>query len=394
MKKEIYENTLMSLKEIHPGWRPTLAPNNPSSETPDYETLLNWDQNGCLSNYHVTKKLDGIRVELFNGRALSRELKLLGSEDVQMMAELVHQCMPDKYKDVILEGEIWAPGFSRSEISHFVKSENVNSSDKIRKYTNLWHKTAKGTIPYTKKVKGVDTPAYWPYQGRDLEFVTTFPRELKFHLFDVVLPKDQFLGAPVTKEDRFDLLIAISNAINSSIESINEDLVEVVYKYQSAFMDFEGLMSTFDSVLAEPHGEGLMLVEKTAQLKSGRYTFKSGKAFKLKNDTIAFTGKVLGVVEGTVAKEGSAKTISALGRSKTSQLKEDREPSGMASGLLVEMEDKRTLTVGLTGYDHSDRRALLKSPQDFIGQIIVFFGMESSKVGGMPVQSHYVKPRV
>jgi len=96
-------------------------------------------------------------------------------------------------------------------------------------------------------------------------------------------------------------------------------------------------------------GEGLVVMRKDSKYKHGRYSLKSGQGYKVKDSNKEFEGTVIGIEEGTVSKEGSVKTLNNFGRSKTSQLKGDREPSGMCKGLLVKLDNGNELTVSLNG---------------------------------------------
>ena len=73
----------------------------------------------------------------------------------------------------------------------------------------------------------------------------------------------------------------------------------------------------------------------------------------------------LDIIEGTVAREDAPKTTNELGRSVTSKLKEDREKSGLASGILSEFEG-HPIKVSLEGFTHDDLRELLANKDSIL----------------------------
>lgn len=345
-------------------WKPQLLPNDKTGEAIDWEERLK-----DITNWMISDKLDGARVELIDGVAKSRELKLLPSVHVQRMADQfaskIHKMEDPSH--VIYEAEFWAPKMSFSELMHFFKTEDVTSSHTIEKYNKLWNKT-----------KG-DPALGWPYPGRSVEWLTTWHPELGLHLFDRVEDFSE------TKFSRY------SNLLKLWTYDLLPAHTQVIP--QRKYTHIDGIYQAYDQVILNG-GEGLVAIHRDATYKAGRLTLNQAEGFKIKNSDIDFYGYVIDVEEGTEAREGSIKTISELGRSKTSQLKEDRVPSGMTKSLKVIMDDGKMLSVSLDGYNHQERIHLLKNPEELLRKRIKFTGMNPTKEGGVPRHAMYSKGNI
>lgn len=339
-------------------FKPQLLPNNPTGEAMDWENLLG----NCIQDYLASVKYDGARVELqYDHPVVGRSLKIIPNVHIQKMHKELQKSLG--MFGGIIEAEFYSPGMTFSEIMHFFKTEDIESEHTYVKYKKLWDKT------------GGDPAKGWPYPGRDVEFLTTWHDSLKFYVFDWVLQEN------LTKEERFALMVDENFDLRSShlvvIPQIELEHVDALYQmYDQAKLD---------------NAEGIVLIHKNAKYKFGRHTLNSKLAYKIKDDNLEFDGKILSVVEGTVAREGSEKTVNALGRSVTSQLKEDRIPSGMASGFEVLMEDGNILTVSLKDYNHTERKQLLYNHADYTNRWIKFTGMAPVKAGGCPRHAHFTK---
>jgi hypothetical protein len=355
------------------GFKPMLAPNSETGKFVDVEADL---AQSLLYTY--SNKKDGARTETFREFDLSRALKPIPSIQVNAMArELARQASHIG----VIESEFYAHGFTIGEIVHFFNTADVTSDKTKKKYALEWKKTKQGTATYTKKVKGVPVEVSWKYPGRDPQWCTEWHDELGFHVFDQLNDLDD----KRTKIQRYEGLV---DMFGNELKSSGATLIK-----QFDLEHPDAVYQAYDQAVLDGY-EGLMAFLKSSPYKFGRWSYSSGMVYKLKDDNQEFDGEVIAIVEGTKAKEGVERNINELGRSMTSKLKEDREPSGMATGILVKLEDGLTLTVSLSDYNHAERRALLYMPETLVGEWIRFSGMVPSKIGGVPRHAIYIKGNI
>lgn len=332
--------------------------------------------------YFCSLKHDGGRVEIKStGPGLSRSLKAIPSKHVQEMVTEIQEKLPLLPTEV-LECEFYAPNMTFSEIMHFFKCYDVTSDKYKKKWTDEWAKTNQGTSTYTKTKNGEPYEQGWEFVGRTPEWLTTWHPELKLYAFNVV-----DTDIIETKWERDENLKVLMTDYNKT------DTANLMYIEQRTFTTHEEVQGFYDWAV-ENDEEGIVIVRKDGHYKFGRHTMNAGVIFKMKEDKLEFDGQIIDVEEATEAREGAEKTINELGRSRTSQLKEDRIPSGIAKGFRVRMEDGRELTVSLNKFDTTEKRALLVNKEEWIGKWIRFNGMEPTKHGGMPRQARYTKGNV
>jgi hypothetical protein len=253
---------------------------------------------------------------------------------------------------------------------HFFKSEDVTSEKNVAKYTKLWEKS------------GGDPTKGWKHPGRTVEWLTTWHPELQFYVFDHIDP-DYF---DKTKLQRYESLKRMFKT--RDIGAVDAHLIA-----QFSLGHIDQVFQAYDQAIING-GEGLVMMKKTSLYKMGRLTLNQAEGFKIKDSNKEFDGQIISVEESTVAREGAEKSINELGRSRTSQLKEDRIPSGMAKGFKVLMDDGNTTTVSLQGYNHADRIDLLENAPNYAGKWIKFTGMAPVKPGGCPRHAHYTKGNI
>jgi len=341
-------------------FKPELIPNSKTGQ--EFELTKNVVN---PEDYFCSLKHDGARVEVkADGPALSRALKVIPNVKIQeMISEIQDVLMPDQ----ILECEFYAPNMTFSEIMHFFKTEDVTSEHTRNKYEKLWNKT------------GGDPEKGWKYPGRTADWLCTWHSELKLYAFNILS-----LNNIESKYNRdLDLQEFIRAYGGSNVEYVKQYTISTHQEIQ----DF------YDEAVDNGE-EGIVIVRKDAKYKFGRHTMNSGQIFKMKEDKLEFDAMILSVEEATESREGAAKTVNELGRSKTSQLKEDRVPSGIAKGFKVRMEDGREFTVSLNGFNTEEKRQLLQNPTDFVGEWIRFTAMAPTKPGGMPRQARYTKGNI
>jgi hypothetical protein len=350
-------------------FKPQLLPNNKAGEAPDWEELIKDPQAWLYSN-----KLDGARVEIKDdGEVVGRSLKSLPSIHINYMAREIAQLLKIQ-EGSIIEAEFYSPEMNFAEIMHFFRTEDVTSTHTLQKYLKLWKKT------------GGHTENGWPYPGRSVEWLTTWHDSLKFYAFDVV----NIHNPAVPKAVR---TLALGRYCDDYKDAMGELSLDLVMIKQVALNSIDEMYQMFDQAIIDGC-EGVVAMHKNSNYKFGRHTLNSKQAFKIKDDNQGFDGVIIGVGESTVAIEGAPKTTNELGRSVTSKLKEHRQPSGMAKGFEVLMDDGRKLDVSLKGFDHPARIKMLQEPLKWIGETIRFTGMHPVKPGGVPRHAHYTKGNI
>ena len=351
-------------------WRPELLPNEETG------TVANWEERiKNPSEWLVSNKLDGARVELFGGGTVKgRSLKDIPSVHIQQMAKDVMSII-ELQENTVIEAEFYSEEMTFPEIMHFFRSEDVTSAKSVTKYTKLWAKT-----------KGEEALG-WKFPGRSVEWLTSWHDSLKFYAFNVMSfrdPTHTFEFTTSVLKDIIDMVYTVGIGILSP---------DIVYIRQNKIEHLDELFQMYDQAIIDGI-EGVVIKRKDCIYKNGRHTLKSGQVYKIKDNKVEYDGIIVGLVEGTVAIEGSAKTINELGRSRTSQLKEDRQPSGMCSGLDVLMENGNKLTVSLSGFDHPARIKMLQEPIAWIGETIRFTGMPPVKEGSVPRHAMFLKGNI
>lgn len=350
-------------------YKPMLLPNNKAGDDPNWEERIVDPKEWLLSF-----KLDGGRVAIkSDGELVGRSLKGLPSAHMNWMAREIALLL-QKEDNVIIEGEFYSHEMNFSEIMHFFKTEDVTSTKTVEKYKKLWMKTG------GKKANG------WKYPGRDVEWLTTWHDSLKFHAFDLVDTK--YPNTP--KAIRTISLEETCKEYANKVGDLSKDLIFIEQKVVYSITE---MLEMYEEALDLGY-EGVVAMHKGSHYKFGRHTLNSKQAFKIKDDNREYDGLIVGVEESTVAIEGAPKTTNELGRSVTSKLQEHRQPSGMAKGFLVEMEDGKRLTVSLKGFDHPARIKVLQEPLKWIGETIRFTGAPPVKADGVPRHAHFTQGNI
>jgi hypothetical protein len=356
--------------EIQTKFKPNLIDNEPkdgSFSRQDREDIIT--KHGGIEEYIIFPKKDGCRLELGLGpRVLSRSLKEPGSELVKTRFTKLNQICLDL--NMIIEGEFYMHGEAFNHINRFFAKSDVTTPEYLKELTNMKEKKPEAF--------------YEKFRGKDIPFLTTFHKELKFWAFDfIITDRPDLLGFEERWAEACKRLF--KEALNSfSGKTPEESLVKffdfhyVVMPTRVELDTFEQLDNKYKMVLTKGF-EGLVLTHKDHVYKYGRSTLKSGTIFKLKEDKEEYDGIVLGIEESTIVKEGVEKTVNELGRSKTSKKKDDRLPSGMAKGFLVEYEGLGTFCVNLNGFDHEARREVFENPDKYIGRHFKYTGMKPVK---------------
>ena len=335
-------------------FKPNLIDNEPkdgSFSKEDREALIT--KHGGIENYIVFPKKDGCRLEIGLGpNILSRSLKEPGSNLVkERFAEFNKICLS---LNMIVEGEFYWHGEAFNHINRFFAKSDVTTPEYLKELTNMKEKKPEAF--------------YEKFRGKDIKFLTTFHKELKFWAFDFIL------------KDRPDL-VGFEDRYQEAFRRLSHydlDWLKVVMPTRITIPTFKALDEAYLTALSQGY-EGLVLIHKDHVYKCGRSRLKAGTIFKMKEDKEEYDGVVIGVEESTVVKEGIEKTINELGRSKTSKKKGDRIPSGMAKGFLVEYEGLGTFCVNLNGFNHEARKEVFENQEKYIGRHFKYTGMKPVK---------------
>lgn len=168
----------------------------------------------------------------------------------------------------------------------------------------------------------------------------------------------------------------LSEALATKKSTHYFDTIE--YPIIEEMTSIEELDALYDEAL-DLEFEGLVITHKDHEYKYGRNSLKQGTLLKLKDDSKEYDGIIIDIEEGTQIKEGIERSKNELGRSVTSQKKEDREPNGKAKGFVVQFEDKGTFTVSLRGFDDLAKTYLLTNKEDYIGRHFKYTAMKPVK---------------
>lgn len=344
-------------------YKPMLSPNNKADgKDIDWHTRLTtptkviW--NMYVQDWYASEKLDGIRVALMfkNGKCTikTRSLKNFRSILVKRWEEILTTVnMPF---DIILDGEIYCPEMQFSELQHFILSEDVSSIQSIK--------------------KTVREQANGKFYGRNLDWLTNYERHnITINLFDSCMAEN--------KEWQY----RNYNLYNAYTYLQHLDFVALVT--QRVFEEVDGILNWYNNVV-EDGGEGLILKHSKNEYKFGRVTLNQNTLFKMKDEANWYEGVITDVLEGTEVDPWVERTVTELGYSRTSKLKDDRSPSGMAKGFEVLFDGDKKLVVTLKGFDNNAKEQLLDDKNKWLGRRIEFLGMPPTKTNGVPRQAKYI----
>lgn len=334
-------------------FKPDLIPNAPKGKSFEETIFPAIEKNGGYEEYLATLKKDGCRLQLIEGYVKTRSLKAPKSKLViERFQPLADLC---KELNIAVDGEFYMDDLKFREIFRFFSNEDV-TRPKVR--------------AELKKLKESKPEKYArDYGGRSIDWLTTFHEDLNFWLFDgIVLDRPDLVGY---KERIFEIVKRLCEA--DAHMKFNLETPDFFYIKNSG-----ELIDLYKNALHYGH-EGLVLTHKDHQYKFGRNTLNQGTILKMKDDNKKYDGIVIAVEEATQVKEGVEKTTNELGRSVTSKKKDDRKPSGMAKGFIVQFEDIGTFCVQLKGFDHDERREILENADKYIGRHFMYTGMKPDK---------------
>jgi DNA ligase-1 len=273
-------------------------------------------------------KMDGIRCLFRNGDPLTRSLKNVPNIQLKEKFEEIR-----KYSEVkgwTLDGEIYSPNVPFQLIQSCVMTEDCTTKEAAKKWAKL---CAELKIEMTR------------------EYALA---ALMFHCFDVIRQDD--LNEPFSSRSLNILKLNLHNLIQVQNKIVNS-AAEVWQMFEETQKKGE---------------EGLILRDPASRYKCGRGTVKEGLIYKVK-PWETYDARIIGVVQATVAREGSEVKINELGRSVTSKKQEDRVLIEKASCFLV-IHDGKELKVSIAQPDEI-KKEIWANQKSYIGRMIEYVGM-------------------
>ena len=378
-------------------FNPNLIPNSEVENPIDLKFIIGDN----VKDYVISFKKDGCRMELNalgNGEILTRALKPVDSIWLQNR----YKALAEKCKELgmILEGEIYAHGWRFPEIVRIFKTEDITTDKKIKELQgDLLKFNLRGTIDkpiwdkvspeaaYTLGKQEIKSKFETNWPGRTVEFMSTYSREILLWPFDCFFPDFPQLEYRERMEKLFNSFEEPSGELHEFLDIVSTGgwynlLSDEPKRWVDKWRDIEYL---YDNALGFEF-EGLVIARADRTYKFGRSTEKEATIFKMKEDKNEYDGIVLDILEGTTVKEGVERTKNELGRSVTSKLQEDREPSGIAKGILTEYEGHQH-TVSFQGYSHEELREILENKEQYIGKWFKYQGMKPTVF--VPRHAHF-----
>lgn len=338
-------------------FKPNLIPNNPKKPGQWSREIRNEliNKNGGIRNYLITKKKDGVRLQLgMAPTVLSRSLEIPRSKAlVERMQPLNDRCLE---LNITLDGEFYMEDTKFNEIFRFYANEDV-TRPKYR--AELEKKKAKDEKKFNQD-----------FNNRSIEWLTTFHKDLKFWLFDGILHDKPELKTYDERMNALEDIVWWKFALDA-----RDQLVVPVFEKINCTQELD---EKFDEVV-EKGWEGLVLTCRDHIYETRRTNLKKGTLLKMKDENRQYDGVIVGVVEGETHTTDAPKEMDNFGTLSYSGKKEYKMPNGKAKGFLVEYEDRGTFTVGLRGFDDADKIELLRNSENYIGRHFIYTGMPPVK---------------
>ena len=386
-------------------FKPNLIPNSDVANPIDLKTIIGDN----VKDWVISFKKDGCRMEInsdMNASILSRSLEPVTS----IWLNNRYKALAEKCKELgmILEGEIYAHGWRFQEIVRIFKTEDITTEKKVKELQgDLLKFNINGTVdkPVWTKVdirvvsmyesRGYKSKFETNWPGRTVEFMSTYSEDIKLWPFDCFFPDFPQMEYKERMEKLFNSIINQEGELYQfkDILNINNwfnlEILVGDYSNLTPLYTWEHVEELYNYALIKGF-EGLVLAKADRTYKMGRSTEKEATIFKMKEDKNEYDGIVLDILEGTVVKEGVERTTNELGQSVTSKLQEDREPSGMAKGILTEYEGHQH-TVSFQGYSHEELKELLQNKEQYIGKWFKYQGMKPTR--DCPRHAHFTEWR-
>ena len=274
-------------------------------------------------------KYDGVRAIFKDGELLSRSLKPLDNKSLNDRFHAIKQYSKDN--NVILDGEFYTDSVPFNELSGIIRSSDQE-----------------------------------------------LPADLCFYCFDYLTEENKTF---MTRVKDYNHARDLEKQCQGYFHPVTQKVVE----------DIETLEASFEFALE--HGfEGLILRNPTSYYKFGRASLKQDIAYKMK-PFVTFDAKIIGITQATEVREGAEKKTNELGRSVTSQKKDDRVLIDKAATFTVLYKGKSS-EVALAKHTDEMKEHIWKHKDKYIGRMIEYKCMEvGMNEGGLPRHSNFVRYR-
>lgn len=266
------------------------------------------DVKDITGTYMVSNKMDGHRWLFIDGELKSRKFKPMPNHRLEMRFKQIADY--SKRTGIILDGEIYSHALSFQEIGHFLRTIDTGNEE--------------------------------------------IPDSIKFYCFEAFDPSRPNL----TAKERYELIKNASNEMNGVFVVVEQKILDNPTDIEKEFKK-----------AIEDGYEGLMLKNPDSEYKFGRFTFKSGDAYKLKK-FVTTDGKIVGVEQATKVKDSAEKKTDAFGKSVTSKKKDDRIPIDKAASFIVEF-DSTTVKVPIAMTDE-EKEEVWKNRDSYLGRWIEY----------------------
>lgn len=320
-------------------FKPLLAPNDEI----DLSTL----QYHLLASY----KLDGCRLLSKSGQLVTRSLKKLPSKQLNEKFEPIRKY--SETEDLILDGEIYAPGIPFQFIVSCFMTQDYEAKLAKKKWTELCEE-------------------HDFHMSRDEVF-----NQLKFYSFDCLdegMLKDCYFKA------RYEFM-----------QKCMFRFPEIAFSVEHVICNTpEEIQMLFEQALSDGF-EGLILRNPKGMYKFGRASVKQNIIFKYK-PFVTTDAIIKGFVQATEVNKDAEKTINELGRSCTSKKAENRHVIEKTSGFIVDFNGK-DMKVPIAMTD-AQKKYIWSHQEEYIGKWIEYKYMEiGMKKDGLPRIPKFVRMR-
>lgn len=241
----------------------------------------------------------------------------------------------------------------------FVDGEILSSSNKTDSFNPLLKEYFRDILNYCKSNSVILIGEIYSHERTFQEIISVVksnvnakevPNDFKFFSFDAI--RNEEYEMPFKKRlelipDRLENLIKVEQVLISSDEA---------NQFQETFL--KNLQNGY---------EGLIIKNKDGKFKRGRTTLNEGIGFKFK-PYITDDMEIIGVVQSTVARDGSEKKINELGYSQTSKKKDDRVLIEKASAFRVKFnEHEFNVTIA---EDDNEKIKIWNEREKYIGEFV------------------------
>jgi len=299
-------------------FKPLLAPNQ----------LL--DVNALPYPLLASKKIDGIRGLITQGKILSRSLKPIPSKQIQEKFSRLTAIEENCY----LDGEFYNPNIPFQLIQSCIMTQDYTCKMAIKK----WGELCEDYDIHVSREEALE--------------------DMRLFAFDRVyvnIPNEAFKCRNAWVVDTY------ASRFPNLIEPVKQVLVNnaeetMVYFYEALKWGCDGL------ILRDPNG----------RYKFGRGTLKEGLIFKLKPYE-SIDAIIIGITQATKVDPNAEKKTNELGRSVTSKKKDDRILIDKAACFTVKYKGKNLdVTIALS---NQDKEYIWKHKKEFLGRMIQYKGL-------------------